>query len=81
MLQIEGKHGYHGCYYLYENMKESVDHLHGLVPDEKPERLYDAYALPGEFTHGCGELSRSIFSPFSHPYTFFLLYMVAWGRE
>lgn len=56
-LLIEGKHGYHGCYYLYENMKESEDYTYGLVADEKPEGVYDAYALPGEFTHSCGESS------------------------
>ena len=68
--QIEGKHGYHGCYYLYENMKENEDYTYGLVADEKPEGVYDAYALPGEFTHSCGELCCSLFLSFKPPYLF-----------
>ncbi|KAL9227537.1 hypothetical protein vseg_003215 [Gypsophila vaccaria] len=54
-LLIEGKYGYFGCYYLYENLKETEDPLSN-EEDENPEYYYGTrYALPGYFDHSCGE--------------------------
>ncbi|XP_074316167.1 uncharacterized protein LOC141652544 isoform X2 [Silene latifolia] len=51
---IEGKYGYFGCYYLYENLKETEDKF-SHEEDEKPEDDYDTlYALPGNFDYSCG---------------------------
>ncbi|KAH9602746.1 hypothetical protein KSS87_023034 [Heliosperma pusillum] len=51
---IEGKYGYFGCYYLYENLKETED-THSHEEYEKPEDDYDTlYALPGKFDYSCG---------------------------
>ncbi|KAK9682286.1 hypothetical protein RND81_10G063000 [Saponaria officinalis] len=62
-LLIEGKYRHFGCFYVYENLKETEDTF-GNEEDEKLEDDYDTpYALPEHFDHSCECILR-IFSSF-----------------